>query len=123
MHGYDLVDAAFLDPTRFVSIADEKVARVFEASRTFVTLSKHIGILSEEESEEVTKKNRGLYVTVLMAFAFHRDLRLQQFPRSVCRIRLYQSVSIHCSSYSTKLTELCLQKSHPTINCYHLKIW
>ena len=50
MHGYDLVDATFLDATRFVSIADEKVARVFEASRTFVTLSKHIGILSEEES-------------------------------------------------------------------------
>ena len=55
MHGYDLVDATFITATRFVSIADEKVARVFDASRTFVTLAKQLGILSNEESEEVRK--------------------------------------------------------------------
>ncbi|EJD01322.1 WD40 repeat-like protein [Fomitiporia mediterranea MF3/22] len=55
VHGYDLVDAVFLGPTRFVSIADEKVARVFDAPRSFISLSKHLGILSEsaygDESE------------------------------------------------------------------------
>ncbi|EPQ59532.1 WD40 repeat-like protein [Gloeophyllum trabeum ATCC 11539] len=36
VHGYDLIDVASLDPLRFVSIADEKVVRVFEAPQTFV---------------------------------------------------------------------------------------
>ena len=51
IHGYDLIDAVFLSPTRFVSIADEKVARVFDAPRSFVSLSKHLGILPETEDE------------------------------------------------------------------------
>ena len=51
VHGYDLIDAVFLSPTRFVSIADEKVARVFDAPRSFVSLSKHLGILSDAENE------------------------------------------------------------------------
>ncbi|TCD71349.1 hypothetical protein EIP91_011120 [Steccherinum ochraceum] len=37
VHGYDLIDAVFLTSTRFVSVADEKVARVFEAPKEFVT--------------------------------------------------------------------------------------
>jgi len=44
VHGYDLVGAAFLDPLRFVSVADEKVARVFEAPRGFTHLIKSLGI-------------------------------------------------------------------------------
>ncbi|KAL5530306.1 ELP2_1 [Sanghuangporus sanghuang] len=51
VHGYDLIDAVFLTPTRFVSIADEKVARVFDAPRSFVSLSKHLGILPDVEDE------------------------------------------------------------------------
>lgn len=47
VHGYDLVDAAFLSPTQFVSIADEKVARVFEAPQSFLSLCEYFGILSE----------------------------------------------------------------------------
>ncbi|KAI0347302.1 WD40 repeat-like protein [Trametopsis cervina] len=42
VHGYDLLDAAFLDPLKFVSIADEKVARVFEAPREFVDTVKNL---------------------------------------------------------------------------------
>jgi hypothetical protein len=52
VHGYDLVDVAFLDALKFVSIADEKVARVFEAPRGFVRIIKGIGI-SELTSDEV----------------------------------------------------------------------
>ncbi|KAJ6614307.1 WD40-repeat-containing domain protein [Mycena sp. CBHHK59/15] len=38
VHGYDVLGVAFLGPLKFVSIADEKVARVFEAPRGFVDL-------------------------------------------------------------------------------------
>lgn len=36
VHGYDCLGAAFLETTKFVSISDEKVARVFEAPGSFV---------------------------------------------------------------------------------------
>lgn len=52
VHGYDLVDVAFLDPFKFVSISDEKVARVFEAPRGFVHVVKGLGV-SETTSDEV----------------------------------------------------------------------
>ncbi|KAI0939553.1 hypothetical protein AcV5_000934 [Taiwanofungus camphoratus] len=44
VHGYDLVGVAFLDALRFVSIADEKVARVFEAPREFVELCNNLRV-------------------------------------------------------------------------------
>lgn len=43
VHGYDLVAAAFVDPLRFVSVADERVARVFDAPQRFTTLLKNLG--------------------------------------------------------------------------------
>ncbi|KAG6817432.1 hypothetical protein H0H87_008600 [Tephrocybe sp. NHM501043] len=51
VHGYDLLDAAFVDPLRFVSIADEKVARVFEAPGNFVDLAEELGVAKFAESE------------------------------------------------------------------------
>ncbi|KIM90735.1 hypothetical protein PILCRDRAFT_144601 [Piloderma croceum F 1598] len=51
VHGYDLVDVAFLDALKFVSIADEKVARVFEAPLGFVRVIKGTDI-SELMSDE-----------------------------------------------------------------------
>ncbi|OCH94238.1 WD40 repeat-like protein [Obba rivulosa] len=44
VHGYDLVGVEFLDNLRFVSIADEKVARVFEAPREFVEIVRNLGV-------------------------------------------------------------------------------
>lgn len=44
VHGYDLVGVQFLDTLKFVSIADEKVARVFEAPKAFVRLVKHLQV-------------------------------------------------------------------------------
>ncbi|KAF8528873.1 WD40-repeat-containing domain protein [Hysterangium stoloniferum] len=44
VHGYDVVGAEFLSPLRFVSIADEKVARVFDAPRNFVTMVNSLGM-------------------------------------------------------------------------------
>lgn len=51
MHGYDLHDAVLLSSTRFVSIAEEKVARVFEAPRSFVLLAKQLGYLPDVTDE------------------------------------------------------------------------
>ena len=44
IHGYDLIDAVFIDRLRFASIGDEKVVRVFEAPGRFVTLSEKLGV-------------------------------------------------------------------------------
>ena len=52
VHGYDLVDVAFIDPFKFVSISDEKVVRVFEAPRGFVQVVKRLSV-SETPSDEV----------------------------------------------------------------------
>ncbi|KAG6812317.1 hypothetical protein H0H92_003401 [Tricholoma furcatifolium] len=43
VHGYDLLDVAFIDRLRFASIADEKVVRVFEAPGNFVDLAAELG--------------------------------------------------------------------------------
>ncbi|PFH51457.1 hypothetical protein AMATHDRAFT_142786 [Amanita thiersii Skay4041] len=44
VHGYDLLDAAFLTPLKFISIADEKTVRVFEAPKSFVDLAEALHI-------------------------------------------------------------------------------
>ena len=44
VHGYNLHDVVFLNALKFVSIADEKVARVFEAPLPFLTLVESLGI-------------------------------------------------------------------------------
>ncbi|KAF5387850.1 hypothetical protein D9615_000356 [Tricholomella constricta] len=51
VHGYDLLDVAFIDSLRFVSIADEKVARVFEAPGGFVDLAEELGVAKFTQSE------------------------------------------------------------------------
>ncbi|KZP32865.1 WD40 repeat-like protein [Athelia psychrophila] len=53
VHGYDLLNATFLDALKFVSIADEKVARVFEAPRGFIHVVNGLKIaeLQSDESE------------------------------------------------------------------------
>lgn len=50
VHGYDIVGVQFLDALRFVSIADEKVIRVFEAPREFVEVVKNLGVAELESS-------------------------------------------------------------------------
>ncbi|RPD61869.1 WD40 repeat-like protein [Lentinus tigrinus ALCF2SS1-7] len=52
VHGYDLISAAFLDALRFVSIADEKVARVFEAPREFLEIVNNLGVAQLDSGEE-----------------------------------------------------------------------
>ncbi|KAG6872799.1 hypothetical protein C0995_006528 [Termitomyces sp. Mi166 len=51
VHGYDLLDVAFIDPLRFASIADEKVIRVFEAPRNFVNLVEELRVSKFTKSE------------------------------------------------------------------------
>ena len=51
VHGYDLLGVVSLDPLRFVSIADEKVARVFGAPRSFVNTIRRLGVADLEVDE------------------------------------------------------------------------
>ena len=44
VHGYDLLRVAFLSPSRFISIADEKVARVFDAPQEFLEIVKNLHV-------------------------------------------------------------------------------
>lgn len=50
MHGYDLIDVAFVDSLHFVSIADEKVARVFEAPQEFVDVVQNLNVTELKEN-------------------------------------------------------------------------
>ncbi|KAL0949764.1 hypothetical protein HGRIS_009803 [Hohenbuehelia grisea] len=51
VHGYDLIDALFLSSLNFVSIADEKVVRVFEAPRNFVDIVEALKVVQYSEEE------------------------------------------------------------------------
>ena len=44
IHGYDMTDAAWIGPLRFVSGAEEKVVRVFEAPSGFVDSLGSVGV-------------------------------------------------------------------------------
>lgn len=50
MHGYDLIGVAFVDALHFVSIADEKVARVFEAPQEFVEIVHNLSVADLHET-------------------------------------------------------------------------
>ncbi|WWC69248.1 uncharacterized protein I206_103185 [Kwoniella pini CBS 10737] len=52
IHGYDMTDIAFISPLRFVSSADEKVARVFDAPEGFVESLRTLGVSSRNRDEE-----------------------------------------------------------------------
>ncbi|KAI9338797.1 WD40-repeat-containing domain protein, partial [Obelidium mucronatum] len=54
IHGYDLHCLAMIHPYGFVSGADEKVIRVFEASRTFLESLEHIS--GVKEGQEIHEK-------------------------------------------------------------------
>lgn len=56
IHGYDMTDASFISPFRFVSGADEKVARVFDAPQGFVESLRSLGISKREAEEESRPK-------------------------------------------------------------------
>jgi hypothetical protein len=51
VHGYDLLGVVSLGPLRFVSVADEKVARVFGAPRNFVKTMRGLGVVDLEVDE------------------------------------------------------------------------
>lgn len=68
VHGYDLTDAVFLDPLKFVSIADEKVVRVFEAPRNFVQLAMTLNVAYFAESEVRSSACSGKFLGFLVKF-------------------------------------------------------
>ncbi|KAF9507357.1 hypothetical protein BS47DRAFT_1373915 [Hydnum rufescens UP504] len=57
IHGYDLISAAFIGSYRFISVADEKVARVFEAPKGFLNTLK--GINAEDPTVDTASRASG----------------------------------------------------------------
>ncbi|KAL7421394.1 Elongator subunit elp2 [Cryptotrichosporon argae] len=55
IHGYDMVDAAFLSPLRFASAADEKVTRVFDATTGFAQSLGALGVAHVEDAAALPK--------------------------------------------------------------------
>ncbi|KAL1700740.1 WD40-repeat-containing domain protein [Schizophyllum commune] len=55
VHGYDLLRGVFLDRLRYASIADEKVARVFDAPRSFVESAERLGVATFDAAEKHTR--------------------------------------------------------------------
>lgn len=51
VHGYDMVDVTFISALSFVSIADEKVIRGFEAPKSFVDALDDLGVVRFPDSE------------------------------------------------------------------------
>jgi hypothetical protein len=97
VHGYDLVGATWLSPWTFASVADEKVARVFEAPRGFVETAKCLGVRGIVESS-VSR----LYIILRQAKTPVRSTRItgQLGPVCLlwdCRTRRSAKVCFHHS--------------------------
>ena len=86
VHGYDLIAAAFLDPLRFVSIADEKVARVFEAPREFVEIVNNLRIAQLDSGVSSSLPPVSLRLPDDQLCRKH-DLVQRLFHPSACRIK------------------------------------
>lgn len=92
VHGYDLVGVAFLNETRFISVADEKVARVFEAPKEFAELVDNLRIAKLAVNEV---PNIFLHVRhSAHPSTFRRDLVPRQFLRWVYLTRPLPKVNI-----------------------------
>ena len=71
IHGYDIISPAFINSLRFISVADEKVARVFDAPRTFVHSTKALGTIPAEAANEVRMRFLPLLEAMLLIEGFH----------------------------------------------------
>ncbi|KAF8322272.1 WD40 repeat-like protein [Clavulina sp. PMI_390] len=50
IHGYDIISATFISPLKFVSVADEKVARVFDGPKGFAKTIIGLGTVDGDKS-------------------------------------------------------------------------
>jgi hypothetical protein len=92
VHGHDLLDAAFLDPLKFISIADEKVARVFEAPRGFIHVINGLGV-TELAAEEVCFLLYTVNQVPNGIISRVRDILAPAFPLWAYRTKLQTKVS------------------------------
>ncbi|KAL1760072.1 quinon protein alcohol dehydrogenase-like superfamily [Schizophyllum commune] len=63
VHGYDLLRGVFLDRLRYTSIADEKVARVFDAPRSFVESAERLGVATFDAAEATSQDPSAMSAT------------------------------------------------------------
>jgi hypothetical protein len=88
VHGYDVLRGAFVGPLRFVSIGDEKVARVFDAPRGFVDLVRNVS--------DAVVGDPSVRLLCQIAYGAECDnslgLRVRVFPRLVCPTKRWRMV-------------------------------
>ncbi|KAH7908505.1 WD40-repeat-containing domain protein [Hygrophoropsis aurantiaca] len=144
VHGYDIVGAAFLDPWRFASIADEKIVRVFEAPRNFINLLSNLNVsdlaaddasrpfaasvpplgLSNKATSEVSQSNNGgetrrrPYEGELVAITLWPEIE-KVFGHG------YESISLAVSTSKRMLATSCKATSaeHAVVRVYDVETW
>ncbi|KAH9894323.1 WD40 repeat-like protein [Cubamyces lactineus] len=150
VHGYDLINAVFLDPLRFVSIADEKVARVFEAPREFVEIVNNLNIATLDTSEENRPRaaavpplglsNKALTDASAVA-EVNGDVddartRRRPFEGELAAVTLwpeiekvfghgYESIALEVSNYKQYIATACKATSaeHAVVRVYETQTW
>lgn len=100
IHGYDMTCVAPISRLRFVSGADEKVVRVFDATRGFARSMKRLGV-TEDDLESVSGSLAPAGWSAL-TFSRKRHRSGQAFRRWVSR-------TVHSRNVST-LTNLRLSR-------------
>lgn len=102
IHGYDLISSAFITPLRFVSVADEKVARVFDAPKGFIRTLKALGSKVGAQINEVRiRKSARSFSYCFLGFMFAIPLS----PPPCRKTGLLAPTSLPWA-YPTKLPEM-----------------
>ncbi|KAH8830798.1 WD40-repeat-containing domain protein [Flagelloscypha sp. PMI_526] len=144
VHGYDMIGAEFLDDLRFVSIGDEKVARVFEAPRGFVDTVEALQIFSFTQEEHnrpeaanvpplglsnkaVTQDNVGLTSDTYLRRPFDGELASSTLWPELEKIygHGYESISLTVSSSRHLIATVCKSTTpeHAGIRLYNTTDW
>ncbi|CAK9784057.1 WD40 repeat-like protein [Cutaneotrichosporon oleaginosum] len=103
IHGYDMVDAAFLSSFRFASAGEEKVTRVFEATTGFAESLSTLGVCSKSASE-ISHLPRG--ATVPPLGLSNRALGKAEAASDIPKSKLVPKDAVDRESVSTALTSL-----------------
>ncbi|KAF8520130.1 WD40-repeat-containing domain protein [Gautieria morchelliformis] len=144
VHGYDIVGAEFMSSLRFVSIADEKVARVFDAPKSFVATVNSLGTVRVPFSMEsrpaganvpplglsnkaTTDERQGFGASVGIRYPFESELASATLWPEIEKIfgHGYELISVTTSHSSSLFATACKSTTaeHAGIRVYNADDW
>ncbi|GMK54156.1 hypothetical protein CspeluHIS016_0107420 [Cutaneotrichosporon spelunceum] len=103
IHGYDMVDGAFLSSFRIASAAEEKVTRVFEATTGFAESLNTLGVCNKSVTE-ISRLPRG--ATVPPLGLSNRALGKAEAVSDIPKSKLVPKDAVDRDSVSTAMTSL-----------------